>query len=412
MSKTETDVAQDLKSRFMGHIKTIETEYAWQVAKWEPFFDIVGDAQGKACDNFKSTIKEAIQDVTRGAELVLMALSMAGGAAIGWLGTMVKAKLTTTFAKSPIYQDAFVPGAGYEIVKVSGGTLDETAAKAAFFGDKLEKGLGSGFDKLVAKMTPKIELKNLPRPASQTLKTTMAQSIQKADYASFKTAIKAVFTEEIQLTTAQFGLWHATTNNNQTFGQELLAAVKAKFKNPKMPAEQLEMHGINEIDDYIDKLRQQFAKDWFYYANDPDSNGIRYLHEKIEKELWAMWIIDQEFKVTRTHPMHPPAARGKDKIPLNHRIIKHLLVNMGATGQDMIDLEYKLQRGFWDGGPIGEALAPNLVDTEDDLKVVTAWAKRHPGRYTGGQIGFKPRIIGTIRKPETIFVGAKVPKAA
>jgi len=349
MSKTETDVAQNLKDHIKGHILTVQKEYDWQVAKWKPFFNVVVDAQAAAFDTFKTTLENALKDSQRGAELLLMALSMAGGAAIGWLGTVVKGHLTSRFAKSPVFQDAFVPGGGYEIVKVSAGTLEETAAKAAYFGDKLEKGLGTGLDKLVAKVTPKTELKDVSRPATADLKSKLTQTIQKADYASFKTMITAVLDEEIRITTGQFGLWYSATHNDRDFGTKLLAAVKAKFNLPHLSPDSLETFGVNDIDDYIDKLRNKFAKDWFYYGNDPDEKGIKSLPDRIEKELWALWIIDQEFKV-RSLPdplIKSREVRGKDRIPLNHRIIKHLMVDLsGAVGQDMIDLEYKLQRGF------------------------------------------------------------------
>jgi hypothetical protein len=160
------------------------------------------------------------------------------------------------------------------------------------------------------------------------------------------------------------------------------------------------------IDQYVDKLRNQYAKDWFYFRNNPDLTAIRSVDDRIELELWALWLLDQEFKVIeKPETLIGPSrsALGKDRIPLNHPILKHLVKDLYVTNGGIIDLEYSLQRGLLDGGPIGEALFPNEVRTEKELKVLTDWAKMHPGKDTYGKPGFKPRTLGTISDPTTIF---------
>ena len=56
MAKTETDVAQNLKSTYMAHVVTIRNEYQLQISKWKPYFT-AGGAQKVAVGSTPSPFR-------------------------------------------------------------------------------------------------------------------------------------------------------------------------------------------------------------------------------------------------------------------------------------------------------------------------------------------------------------------
>ena len=384
MAKTREDVAQNLKSYFLGAIGTMEKEYEWQIAKWKPYFALVASAQSKAQAGVNKVLDQVRSDAHAADQLLLMAVSFAGGAAIGWFANKVKMDIYPKYAAKVHWEDSFTH-LGYST------KLTHDAARAAFFGDTIKGALGLGLDQVVKKITPED-----PKDRDKSKDVQLSNLLRGSNYATFQNSINAQIDEEIRSMKALFGKMHTNANNNLALGHELLDALE-ESKNPKTPLEQLEVIGTTRIQKYVDGMRANFAKEWWYFGNNPDLSTLRSLDDKIELELWALWVLDQDFKVVQV--LNTKVVMGKDRIPLVHRIMSRLVNGLFQTA--LIDLEYHTQRVV---GPIIGAIHKETIEP-GDLKTLIAWAKRHPGKYAHGNVGFKPRSIGSIADSNSIFNG-------
>ncbi len=389
MAKTLEDVAQNLKARYLGHIDTISREYDVQISKWRPFFDLVADAQETAVGELKRVIKEAQKQDELLTALVMLALQFVGIGALGWLSKVVKTEVYPRVAGKVVWVDSFTKG-GYQSVS----HLSYDTERAAYFGEMIEKRGDKVVDKTLELLKPKDE-----GSPSRTATNRLRGAVSTPRFATFRTAIKAVFDEEILRVKTVLGALQAKTNIDATLGQRVLDLARRRTSGQSITPELLEEAGFWILDDFVDGLRQEYAK-WFYFGNNPDLSALGRLAHKIEIELWATWFLDQDYKVTnKSDPLITGReVLGKDRIALKHSIVEHLLVDLGQTGSDMIDLEYDLQ-------PTGGFIVSfeKEVDDADQLKVLETWAKRHPGMYTIGNVGYRPRDIGTVSDPSTIF---------
>src|SRR5262249_39354634 len=58
------------------------------------------------------------------------------------------------------------------------------------------------------------------------------------------------------------------------------------------------------IRDDLDKIRSAWAKQWFYYGNNPQVLSAAEMSDSIERELWALWILDEQFKLNLSDLSH------------------------------------------------------------------------------------------------------------
>ena len=384
MAKTREDVAQNLKSHFIGTIGTMEKEYAWQIAKWKPYFALVASARSKAEANVNKVLEQVKSDARAADQLLLMAVSFAGGAAIGWFASKVKADIYPKYAAKVQWEDSF-SHLGYST------KLTHDTARAAFFGDTIKGALGLGLDAVVKKITPED-----PKDRDKSQDVQLSRLLRGSDYATFENAINGQIDEEIKSMLALFGKMHTNANNNLALGHELLNALE-ESKNPRTSPDQLEIIGTARIQKHVDGMRANFAKEWWYFGNNPDLSTLRSLDDKIELELWALWVLDQDFKIVQV--LNTKVVMGKDRIPVTHRITSRLVNGLFQTA--LIDLEYHTQR------TVGFALGMLHKETipAGDLPKLIAWAKKHPGKFAQGNVGFKPRNIGTVADANSIFKG-------
>lgn len=399
--RTEIDVAQDFKTRYMGHVNTIKTEYERQLKKWKPYFEVMADAQAVAAKSLQDTVTLQAQAQARAAQVAMAAVGMVGGVALGWLSGVLKNALTTKFSNSPVFKDMFVDGE-YHVIQVTGGTVGETAALAGFFADTLQKGTQHVFDAVLAKVMPTTDIQASPKPSTQALR----QVIEQGDYASFKTRITAALDEESLLAYQVFGTLHGNINNDNRFGDKLLEKVKEewfkKFPKIKPTITALEKDGEKMIDQQVDKLREEYAKDWFYYGNNPDIGMLMDLNKRVEKQMWALWILDQQYKphVIQLHTMNSQTViYGNDKVKLGRPIISRIAVDLLGGGQAMLDLEHSLRPTN-----VVDYIDPDVVDTIPELAVVLGWAYKYRTIGSGyGSPSFRKRNLGTVANPTSVF---------
>ena len=384
MAKSREDVAQNLKSYFMGCIEVIEKEYGWQIAKWKSYLKKVVAAQ-KAAQKSQNDILDKVQkDAAAASELGLLTLSFVGGMAIRWLSEKVKSDIYPRYASKIDWQDGFTND-GYASWRVASNSFSD--ARARFFGDSILVGGGLALNKVIKAVTPsgpKVHDKAINAPLS---------------YLDYENRISLTFDSEIQSMLALLAKMYTNANNNLTLGQSILDDIP-ESKNPRIPPDQLEVIGVQRIASDFDKIRADFAKNWYYFGNNPDLTYLTSLDDRIEVELWALWILDQDFKYhtyqdSFTHDSIE--VRGKDDIPLTHRIFEHLTDDLFQTA--MIDnayatLHYSMFGSVREGAELG---------ADGNLAEVIAWAKRNTGKILKGQLRTMPRSLGSVADANSIF---------
>ena len=376
---TKDDVAQNLKSYFLGTIIGIQNEYEWQISKWKPYMKRFADAQTAARKRVEDVLSRVEADSKVAEEVVLGALLFVAGKTVEWLGSALKDRLASRYKDT--FHDVFTREDGYFSwsVKAPG------KVRAEFFGATIEPIGNLVVSQAIKKITPTEAKDN----------NLQFNSLRVLPYESFATAISSGIDEEIRTTKALLSKMHLNCNNDREFGYNLLNALP-ESKNPRMSLDQLERIGIDRIVEYVDTLRQKYAGEWWYFGNNPNMSRLLMLDDRMEVELWAMWVLDQNYKVTEIGALGK-LVLGKDEIPLTHRIMSRLVNDLFQTA--LIDLEYHTQRVV---GPILGKIHKETIEL-GDLPTLQNWAKRHPGAYAAGKLDHKPRQIGTIRDPSTIY---------
>jgi hypothetical protein len=381
------DIAGRLKEHAKGRITTIQDEYTVQIHKWTPYFNLFADAQIAALKNHETVIKKVEEAQKANAEFAMLALTLVGGVAIAWLKSLVVTKLYPKYMGKTVFKDTFTPK-GYQVQ--SSRHWDEQAAD--FFGDSVDKVVGVGLDATLKKVFP-------AAPEKRTEPQGLVGAIANADVASFKTNLVSALEAEIGRMAGALGTMRTNIDNNQAFGDEILEVfarqnphTKTKHLNPREET-QLEEMAEEMLDVAFDKLRQEYARKWRYYGNNPGVLNLSSLTRKMELEIWALWILDQEYHIKENKDPIVSSQfeiKGKDELPLGRIILGHLVNDLAVA--DLVDPEYHTQYGDHEIDP-------------GDLPTVIAWAKVMPTpAYSGsGQVDYTPRAIGTVRDAASIF---------
>ena len=382
MAKTEEDVAQNLVRLNDEVINLLVQEYAWQIAKWKDPLNTIADAYTEALKQVNSVIDQVVSRQKAATELVLGAMMLAGGAAVGWLAPMANKALQSKYKST--FQDIFVDGEYFVQMVATPG-----AARAKYFGEVIKPGMDAGVNAGIKALFS----------SDAKGENEAFNAIRSVSYLSFKTSFEKVFNKEIELTGTELGkLKHAATLN-RNFGHDIMDSVrKDPWANAKnVTLDQLEEIASNSIYNSYDYIREQWAKDWFYFGNNPGIRGWDSLPDEMEIALWAMWVRSQDFKVLNFGMIQ--VIDGKDKVQPAHPIMLRLTKDLFQTR--LIDLEYH-SHNPWSASLIVGSLANDSIPPSD-LPTLKDWAKGRPNADKAGRSLFKKRAIGTIKDKDSIF---------
>jgi hypothetical protein len=90
-----------------------------------------------------------------------------------------------------------------------------------------------------------------------------------------------------------------------------MSAGDAALKEPhKYLAEFRETRAKSLLDKHIDSVRLYWAKEWFYYGNDPVEPDRTQFRLEIEREIWALWIMTQDYQAVISKVRRERQLRG------------------------------------------------------------------------------------------------------
>jgi hypothetical protein len=380
------DVEERLKDHAARLADGIWKEYQEQITKWTAYLNLVADQQIAAKDSFQATLQDIKRKAEEAEQFAMMALSLIGMAACTWIGALVELELYPRVAGKVVLSDGFKEGKYW--VK-SREEYSEFAAK--FFGDEIKELLGHPLDKLFELVMPEAGSSNAK------INDAFWNSILGSNLGSFRTNIVNGLAAASQDVMDQLRTLSTNIDDKQDFGKAVLREVDKRFPRSKSRSQEaaddlLERNGRTLLDDYFYKLRQRYAKDWFYYGNDPVTSRLPLLAFHFEVQIWALWILNQDWKMKY-------AAFGGEDTPATAYWIS------GDFGLDEImgALEELAGKDIWtralipDEGVITSSLldAGKREDEDKDMAKVLAWAKTTPGKILHANLDYRPRSLGT-----------------
>ncbi len=405
------DVAERLKTYARTHVQTVKDEYEKQIGKWESYIDDVADAEIAARKDFNETLRDIKREEEEAGKLALMALSLVAIPALAWVGAEIELNLYPRLMGKTIIEDGFVKG---KYVVRAEREVNEFAAK--FFGDSIKDYLGHGLDKTFESLFPEGEDggKN-----GNNKDESFWNSIASGDLAGFKTRLSAELRAKSSVVSGQLMILRENINKKREFGDLVIKEVHKRFPKSKTREDdgQLELNGYAVLDEYFDTLRKQYARNWFYYGNNPITSRLPLLPFHIQVEIWALWILGQQWKTRYT--VIPDDLPGK-AIRLPHitngdfeldKIVEALGNLASKETSQFMRSPTLASKDEWDTvHQLYRAAEPEPADTDDltrradsRLDAVLGWAKSNPGKILHGNLDFRPRNLGTIANVKSIL---------
>jgi len=393
----EVELKQYAHNLVANHVKY---EYDRQIGKWQQYINEMVDAQQEALNRHRRAlekVRELIQKEQNDAfGLAMLALSVLGGPALSWVAGKIQYTLFPKFASTVRIrtEKVMLEGPATANLKLlTTTTLDYDKVWAKVYGDLGKQVTGLGIEKGLKVAT-----------ASSAVARNAVQSVAMSDETSFKTRLENAMLESARLTSDAIMSLAMSINQNSTYGVECLEKLRKENPHARMlqePDRELENLAKTMIRNNIDERRQIWAGMWFYYGADPGS--IAGVSVSIEKEIWALWILEEQLRIDR--PLH--AARGKTfgipgvPEPILQRLADFDVVEP-RTAQQAIEQGQRRIDELKRRGPVGPAETPepttvgSEVDETHEIAALQTWAKNHPALLGAGHLNYRKRHLPSI----------------
>ena len=279
-------VADHLRAEYDDHI-----EY-----RWKPHISELVAAQEDALKRHQKVLDDVRKQIEKEREalfgLAMLALSFVSGPALSWIAGRIQYHWFPKFATSQklkgreVYlikkDDLF--GKEYDLFE-----HDHDKAHAKVFGDLGAQIAGLGIDKALKVVIPN-DQKRIAQNAVQVASTSGP--------ANFRARLENAMKQEAKITSDAIENLAKSIHQHSSYGAECLEKLKrvnAESRKPTITKQELERLAKDLIDGDIDKLRRQWANDWFYYGHDPPASTAGMV-EQIETELWGLWILNERLQ--------------------------------------------------------------------------------------------------------------------
>jgi hypothetical protein len=377
-------MSRDIELRLQTYANTLvdnhlQREYDIQLSKWRTHVNNVGAAYALAVDKHQHVLQEARDKQKADNELTMAALSFAVGFGMSWLSGWLQYALAPrffdmtpryVFSRGPNFPTDGFKSPPHEFVHIFGHVFGELPEQVKEFGSDT-----------VLKTEPKDE----------KVGNSLAGIATSGSPEVFKANLKNALEEEWQKMTKMIGSLALSIIQDQNYGKSCLKRlVRLNPQSARASADMQEALAKRMIVDDIDRHRREWAKDWFYFGNIPFQEGVNAMSEKIEKEIWASWILDQDFGDPR------PTDWGRDGIELDSIYDRMVELDI-AIARTESQQQQQMFRVIDEGKEIP------ITDIGDDdlykrgeVAAFIGWANNHKPDLIGGRDGGVSRIMGSI----------------
>lgn len=411
-AKPQIDVAERLKEYAKGQVQFMKEEYDRQLIKWTMYIRDVADAQTKAYNDVKDALtdikRQQEEEAQRMAQFAMIAFSLVGSIAVSWLSATIQYRLYPRVAalrnpelqrllhKSTTTWDQYIKAAE---------KADFSKVAAKMWGDTISKQTWHALDSVFGLTLPKA-CNDPPK-----LNIQLLQVVETADFGSYKTSLENTMSSEQLRVSRQFTEWFESIHKMQDFGEMVLAELDKRLPG-KFDDKQRELQGMTYLDEYFDEKRKDQTTKWFYYRNNPVESGIHFLASRFDREIWAVWILAQEWvrEKTTTNPRFTSPiiyyvtkdgelylteiveALGK----FAYRELQDVIFQMGKPDIQVTSDEF-------DSADALAKATQRVRDADELLKQVIDWAKSNPGAMLHSNLEYRPRNLGTIANSSSVL---------
>ncbi len=430
-------------------------EYANRLAAWEVHLNSLVGYATTALKRHQDLIDQAKEDKRRDDEMAMFVLSMMGGAALSFVSGIIQYRLGPKFlgnrssetvirqVPNPKYvpptplppAPVILPKAARTISPVippgklappRTPTLPDAARtispatplpkprtepqfldiKREVFDPDYSKVLGKVFGDMGSKMVAGVgTLLPAARPSDAKLHTAIGTVASSTSLKMFEINLRNVWVEANARGATGLQNYANTISNDVNWGDNLLAGNipgVTPYAGKDPTSRVAEAHYYGEIRKMIDKQREQWAKEWFYYGNDPALISENFAVNALETEMWALWIRSEEFRYTmkQSYMLNYGGKPSFDKVVGNSglkidRFAKRLLDLGVIEGNEFLE-QWRRNSSQQAVSGVQPTEITNIygdVDTPEEVQSINEWAGNHSPKILGGRVGSMPRTI-------------------
>jgi hypothetical protein len=281
-------MARDLGYRLKQHFYTLlynnlRNEIAYQIEDvWGAYFDSLVVAQDNAAKAQQRALEEAqaAQDeYQRKVERNFAVFNFFCGLSLAWLGAQLQYRVGPSYFRRKDWFDGFDAEGKYASKVVD--SEDKVAAK--LFGD---------VGKDVAGALVNLGLPGLRNPQ----KFTGPDARRLANSVTLEELRKSLKDEITKQKNKALGAVEEIANsifNDPDYGDRLVEVLIEEYPDfASQPANMQEAKGYEVINRWLNAQRTEWAKKWAYYGNDPPQKKDSVLAHHMERELWALWLME------------------------------------------------------------------------------------------------------------------------
>jgi hypothetical protein len=284
-------LADDLKQYMINRITVdLAPEWGYQYDRWNKFLEnIVSPAFGDAFNGQQATLKASEKAKEALWDLAKIGLSIIGQVTLSWVAGKIQYE----------YLAKVNPVIKYKTIKV------DTNYKVSLSGQYVD------YDKVAPKVYADMSKELGKLGLGEVTKSVPIDSVSPADGSGvakagnpddFKREIVGVLDSQKTKLTATIGAFadKILDDSKIDWGGEQVKRLGNKYPElHKLPYQEQRRRGELMLNDDLDKMRRNWANNpvWFYFGNIPFTYSRFELARTIERELWALWVLDQDYKV-------------------------------------------------------------------------------------------------------------------
>jgi hypothetical protein len=391
------DLAGDLKQYMINRINVdLSPEWGYQYDTWGDYIDdpvtlAFNDAYKGQQDVFEAVRKEKEEAYKAAFDFAMLALTITSGAALSWVSGTIQYKYMAKYNPTVTYKLSQVATNTWERTKVT--DYDKVGGKLAA---DLVKDIGKTFFDQTKKLI------QIPAPS-----TPNAQDVaNQVNPESFRSALRRELARQKKTLTATIGVYADKVIDAQyNFGQEQVNRLVTMNPNfLKKPYSDQIRAGQKMLDGDLDALRDKWADQWYYFGNNPFPYSRWELARRFERELWALWILQQDYKVVRGKMKYRGEAYNWETIgggmPIVSQIYNRLVeLNVIQRGNQTIKIGQDTDTKDDEDDAI--EYPPGLPQEVPYLDGLLRWAKNHGTDPSRGQMEGNSRSLPTISEVHT-----------
>lgn len=290
-------LAMDLKS-FAAHMIGVQVagEFWDQLDEWREHIMQLVDAQEFATKAHVDLINQELtkiaqkeaEDRAESFGLAMLALSLVTGPLISYVAGRIEHVIYPRLA--PVVKERSIRIRGtskkglWQQKVIREDHFNEVHAKV--FGDLTGQVIGLGINGITKLATPDLG----------PTKTARAMVPMSDTMASFKRRLGDAFVAQAKVTRGAILSLAGSIANNPNWGFECLEKLYKQYQGHANPERSekatLQNLAYGMIRQDIDRVRRQWANDWFFYGNNPPVIFEADLREAMEIEQWSLWILN------------------------------------------------------------------------------------------------------------------------